>query len=127
VMATHPEIARASQALERAPEAETRGARIELGQQVAAAVTALRERDERALVERLTPAVTELVVDPPASERVALNAQLLVRRDRREALDAVVRELAAEHEGRLSIRYVGPLAPYSFTALSLDAGDPAWA
>jgi hypothetical protein len=79
------------------------------------------EHDERALLDRLSLFATEVRVDPPGSERVALNAQLLVRRDRRSALDDAVAVLAAL-QSHLALRYLGPPPPYSFADLSLEAG-----
>jgi hypothetical protein len=117
-----PEIVRRTAAIQGLSELESRQERIELGQLVAERVTARREQDEQALLDRLSPLATEVRVDPPGSERVALNAQLLVRRDRRSALDDVVGVLGAALEGHLALRYLGPLPPYSFTDLSLEAG-----
>jgi hypothetical protein len=117
-----PEIVRRTAAIQGLSELESRQARIELGQLIAERVTARREQDEQALVDRLSPFATEVRVDPPTSERVALNAQLLVRRDRRSALDEAVGVLSAALKDQLAIRYIGPLPPYSFADLSLEAG-----
>jgi pyruvate/2-oxoglutarate dehydrogenase complex dihydrolipoamide acyltransferase (E2) component len=59
--------------------------------------------------------------DPPASERQAASLQLLVAERDRARLDAAVDRLAREHGARLSLRYVGPLPPYSFSDLALEA------
>ena len=79
-----------------------------------------RERDQEALLARLRPVVSDLRVDPPSGERVALSAQLLVRRSARTELDGVIAHLGAALQGYLGLRYIGPLAPYSFTALRLE-------
>jgi hypothetical protein len=117
-----PEIVRLTAAIRGLSELESRQERIELGRLVAERVTARREQDEQALLDGLSPLATEVRVDPPGSERVALNAQLLVRRDRRSALDDAVGVLGAALQGHLALRYLGPLAPYSFANLSLEAG-----
>jgi hypothetical protein len=117
-----PEIVRRTAAIQGLSEIESRNERIELGQMISERVTARREQDERLLLDRLSPFATEVRVDPPSSERVALNAQMLVRRDRRVALDEAVSVLGAALEGHLAIRYIGPLPPYSFADLSLEAG-----
>jgi hypothetical protein len=117
-----PEIVRRTAAIEGLPETESRQARIELGQLIAEQIAERREQDEKALVDQLSPFATEVRVDPPTSERVALNAQLLVRRDRRSALDEAVGVLSTALDGQLAIRYIGPLPPYSFAELSLEAG-----
>jgi hypothetical protein len=122
VVETDPEIVRRSAAIQGLSELESRQERIELGELVAERVAARREEDEQALLSGLSPFATEVRVDPPGSDRVALNAQLLVRRDRRSALDEAVGVLGAALQGHLALRYIGPLPPYSFTDLSLEAG-----
>jgi hypothetical protein len=117
------EIARLSAAVQGRSEIESRPERIALGERVAAAVDARRAQDEQVLLDQLKPLATDLRVEPPESERVALNAQLLIRRDRRAELDEAVRDLGSSLEGYLGIRYIGPLPPYSFSELSLEARE----
>jgi hypothetical protein len=117
-----PEIVGRTAAIQGLSELESRQQRIELGELIAQRVTARRERDGQALLDALSPIATEVRVDPPGSERVALDAQLLVRRDRRSTLDTAVAVLGAALEGQLALRYLGPLPPYSFADLSLEAG-----
>jgi hypothetical protein len=114
------EIARLNAIIGGRPELETRNERVALGERVAAAIDRRRARDSDALLERLRPLASDIVVDPPGSDRVALSAQLLVRRDVRPALDAAVAELGPALEGYLALRYIGPLPPYSFSALELE-------
>jgi hypothetical protein len=123
VMASDPEIAQRSAAIQGRSEMESRDERIALGQMIAAAVDQRRALDEETLLERLTPLAADVKVDAPGSDRVALNAQLLVDRERRPALDEVVRILRNALDGYLAIRYIGPLAPYSFSSLSLESED----
>jgi hypothetical protein len=127
VVRSNPEVARLRELVAGRDDASTHGARVRLGQLVAQAVEVRRAADERALLERLSPLVADIVVEPPAHERMALHAQLLVARARREEVDAVVHELSERHADRLRFRYIGPLAPFSFAEVPLDAGDPAWA
>jgi hypothetical protein len=117
------EIARLSSAIEGLSEIESRLELIALGERVAEAVHARRVQDEQVLLDQLRPLATDVRVEPGESERVALNAQLLIPRDRRTALDVAVDDLRGLLEGYLAIRYIGPLPPYSFSALSLEAGD----
>ena len=125
-VAANPELARRSAALRGRPDAETHRERLWIGETVARAVGERRERDRQALLERISPVVAAVDEEPPANERMALNAQLLVRRDARERLDAVVRELSDAQADRLAFRYVGPLPPYSFADVALDPGEDAW-
>jgi hypothetical protein len=117
------EIARLSSAVEGRSEIESRLERIALGERVAAAVEARRAQDEQALLDQLQPLVSDLRVDPGESERVLFNAHLLIRRDRRAALDDAVGQLGGALEGYLALRYIGPLPPYSFSEVSLETGE----
>jgi hypothetical protein len=101
-------------------ELETRDQRIALGQRVAEAMDERRERDQEALLARLRPIASDVRVDAPSGDRVALSAQLLIRRDSRVALDALIAHLGAALQGYIGLRYIGPLPPYSFTALRLE-------
>jgi hypothetical protein len=122
VAESDPEIVRRTAAIHGLSELESRQERIELGEVISERVNARREQDEQLLLDRLAPFATEVRPDPPSSERVALNAQLLVRRDRRGALDEAIGVLTAALKDHLAIRYLGPLPPYSFADLSLEAG-----
>jgi hypothetical protein len=117
-----PEIVGRTAAIQGRSELESRQERIELGELIAQRVTARRERDAEALLETLSPLATEVRVDEPGGERVALDAQVLVRRDRRSTLDTAVAVLGGALQGHLALRYLGPLPPYSFADLSLEAG-----
>jgi hypothetical protein len=126
VLAARPELARESAALAERPETEAQAARVGLGEMVAKAVEARRAEIESALLDRLAPLAADVQVDPPSSERVALSVQLLVRRERRAALDDEIGALGDALKGTLAFRYVGPLAPFSFADLSLEEGDQRW-
>lgn len=123
----HPELKRESDRLTARGDREgDRDAWVRLGERVAHVVEGRRAADEAAIVARLEPHAEQMIVEEPGHERMAARLQLLVPRDGREALDAAVAELGAEQEQRIAIRYVGPLAPYSFCDLSLD-GTATWA
>jgi hypothetical protein len=106
-------------------ELESRDERIALGQRIAEAMDQRRERDQEALLARLRPLVSAVQVDPTGGERAALSAQLLVHRDARPALDAELERLGEALRGYLGLRYIGPLPPYSFTALGLESEESA--
>jgi hypothetical protein len=119
-MAGDEEIQRLNAIIGGRPELETRNERVALGERVAAAIDRRRDRDAEALLARLRPLASGIQVDPPGSDRVAVSAQVLVRRDVRPALDAAIAELGPALEGYLAVRYIGPLPPYSFSAMELE-------
>ena len=122
VIAEFPDLGKRSAQLTALSEAEAHAERIQLGETIAKVVETRRAEVEAALLARLRPYAADIRVEPPNSERVALSAQLLVHRDHRPELDAIVHELSEALSGVIAFRYVGPLPPYSFTDLSLEDG-----
>jgi hypothetical protein len=118
-LAGNPDLARRSVELAGTAEPGAQAERVRVGELVAEAVDARRAEVEAALLQELSPLADDLQVEPPSGERGALNAQLLIRSDRRAALDEKVHQLGEALSGLLGFRYVGPLPPYSFADMSL--------
>jgi Gas vesicle synthesis protein GvpL/GvpF len=116
-----PAIARLREHVRAIPEAAAYYKRIELGQRVAAEVERARERDAQDLVDRLQPLALDTRVEPPSTADGAFNAAFLVEEARVDEFSAAVSGLGRELAGRIRLRYVGPVAPYSFTGDQVTA------
>jgi Gas vesicle synthesis protein GvpL/GvpF len=127
IVAGSPVIARLREEVSAVPEAAAYYKRIELGQLVAAEVERARERDAQAVLERLQPLALEARLEPPSTTDAAVNAAFLVDDRSIEAFSDAVSALGRDLEGRIRLRYVGPLPPYSFTGEGAIAGAGAWA
>ena len=94
--------------------------RIRLGEMVAGAVERKREAEGGQILDALAPLA--LAVDTAAldHERVALSASFLVARERMAEFDAAVDEVGRAREGRLRLKYTGPLPAHSFVELSVE-------
>jgi Gas vesicle synthesis protein GvpL/GvpF len=121
VLRSEPEIARLREALRGQPEDATYFERIRLGELVAQAVERTRESDAQSIVDALAPAAVSISVGEPAHERVALSASFLVERDRLDAFDQLLEQVAAQRADRMRFKYTGPLPPHSFVQLSGSA------
>jgi hypothetical protein len=64
---------------------------------------------------RLEPLSVAARRGPPGTPDGAVNAAFLVERSRVDEFSEAVARLADEVDGRMRLRYVGPLPPYSFT------------
>ena len=106
------------------PEAATYYDRIKLGELVAGEVEQARESDTAMVLERLEPLAVAVRREPPAGADGAVNAAVLVERGRVDEFSEAVARLADDVEGRMRVRYVGPLPPYSFTE---EEAVEAWA
>jgi hypothetical protein len=115
VLRGSPAVTRLKAQVDALPEAVSYGRRIELGQLVAAEVERARERDGDLVMERLEPLATAARREAVRGEDGAVNAAFLVERDGVEAFGRSVEELSGELHGRIGLRLLGPLPPYSFT------------
>jgi hypothetical protein len=123
-------IARLKAEVASRPSQDARAERILVGQMVQ---EALRRR-LTALRERLLPALREVGLDMVSNatmhDSIVANMALLVDEPGRAALEQRLEELDAEFGGRLTLRCVGPLPPYSFATVeaqvpSFEAVDEA--
>jgi Gas vesicle synthesis protein GvpL/GvpF len=118
-----PAVARLRERVRGRPDAATYYDRIRLGELVAAEVEQARDRDAAMVLERLQPLAYSALREPPATSDGALNLAFLVERDRMDDFGRAVAALTREVEGRMRLRYIGPLPPYSFT----EEETAAWA
>jgi hypothetical protein len=124
VVSRSPVIARMREEVNGLPEAATYYKRIELGRLVAAEVERAREHDGQAIVARLEPLAIATRLEPQSAIESAVDAAFLVDESRVDAFSEAVTALGRELAGRIRLRYVGPLPPYSFTGRKAGA---AWA
>ena len=99
------------------PAEEMHYERIQLGQLTEEAINRKRERDADAILESLRPLAGETKVNKILTDMMVLNAAFLVERSHEQAFDATVNALDRAEEGRLLLKYVGPLPPYNFVNL----------
>jgi hypothetical protein len=125
ITAGNAEIAFLSGETRGRPDAEVQREKIRLGELVARAVEQQREADERAVAAPLDPVAERIVLESPRHDRIAVHAQILVGRARAAELEEAVGRLAEQHGGRMTFRLVGPLAPWSFSDVQLEA-EEAW-
>jgi hypothetical protein len=93
--------------------------RVDAGGRIARALEAQRDEDAAAIIARLAPLAVDVVREAPATEMMALNAAFLLEEDDLTRFDEAVRAIGAEVEGRLRLKYVGPVPPASFIDLAL--------
>jgi hypothetical protein len=104
-----------------ADPAATRDARIALGELVSQAITARREADTRALGDLMDELCAASLVRDPTHELDAVHVAFLLDEKQAGQLDEVVADLAAEWDGRVELRVLGPMAAYDFVG-SLGSG-----
>jgi hypothetical protein len=121
VLAEHRGIAALRESLQGRPEEATYYERIELGEQIVAALGDKRAADEQSIVDGLSAHALAVQVGQPMHERMAVNASFLVHQDQLAAFDGELDRIAASHGERLRFKATGPLPPHSFVELELEA------
>ena len=102
--------------------------RIRLGELVAAEIARRREEDADDALKQLEDVAVAARVEEPKTADTAFNLSFLVDRRRVDAFSRGVAALAERNGGRMQIRYVGPLPPYSFAEANLtDDRSAQWA
>jgi hypothetical protein len=101
--------------------------RIRLGELVAGEVERRREVDTQEALDLLGPLAVDTRQEPPAQLYSAYKIAFLVERDEEQEFTNAVNRLSAQHADRVTIRYVGPLPPYSFAEADLTPRSEAWA
>jgi hypothetical protein len=95
-------------------ENATRNERIKLGELINNAVTAKREADTRALGDAVGPYCLASNVRQPTHELDAVNTALLIKTAGQGEVEQAVDKVARDWAGRVSVRVLGPMAPYDF-------------
>jgi Gas vesicle synthesis protein GvpL/GvpF len=127
VVRASPPIAALRDRVRELPENAGYYERIRLGELVAAEIARRRERDEALALTRLERPAAASRVEELSSPNAAFNLAFLVDREGVDRFSEAVGKLREELGEGVSIRYVGPLPPYSFVDAELGDGAPAWA
>lgn len=124
VVASNREAAELLEQIKGADPDATRDLRIRLGEIISEAVTACREADTRVLGERAEGHCVASVVREPSHELDAVNVAFLLKSGQDNELPDVLDKLAADWQGRVELRLLGPMAPYDFvvTAEAAEGG-----
>lgn len=127
VVRSSPPIAALRERVTALPENAGYYERIRMGELVAAEIARRREQDEALALARLEKQSVASRVEELSSQNGAFNLAFLVNSDEVDGFGEAVGRLREELGERVSLRYVGPLPPYSFIESDLGAGAPAWA
>jgi hypothetical protein len=93
-------------------------ARMQYGRLVDAALQSRSERYVQEIFHALRPASVASRANKPIGDRMIMNAAFLVRRDKEQAFDAIVKRIGADLD-KLTFRYTGPWPPYNFVNIRL--------
>ncbi|HEX6353458.1 MAG TPA: GvpL/GvpF family gas vesicle protein [Actinophytocola sp.] len=87
------------------------------GQRITAAIAAKRDTDNRSVLRALTDLGARVSVRAPTHHEDAVNLACLIDLARQADLASAIGRIEDEWSGRVSVRLLGPLAPYDFVAM----------
>ncbi len=114
------DIRRLKEEISKNQQASTYFARMQLGRMAEQALADKSDSYVRDIYESLREAAIASRSNKPIGDKMILNAAFLVQRDKAEAFDEKVQEIAQRYEGILSFRYTGPWPPYNFVTIRLQ-------
>jgi Gas vesicle synthesis protein GvpL/GvpF len=101
----------------------TREQRIRLGEIISSVVAAMRDDGTGSLLSRLEGHCTASFVRDPTHELDAVHVALLVPEHQADEAEQAVDDLAADWEGWIDVRLLGPMAPYDFVSTSQPGAE----
>ena len=101
--------------------------RIALGETVARAIDAERDRITAWVVDALAPEAVDVMISEPQHEDMHANVAFLVSRGRTGAFLAAAGRLGGGLAPAMSVRCLGPLPPYRFVDVALGEEVATWA
>lgn len=116
ILAGNAELDRLRDQIRDRPADATRNERMALGEAVMTAISAKRDTDTRIARQALDDLGLRTIVREPTHDQDAVHIACLAETDRQSELEDAVDRLAAEWDGRVDVRLLGPLAAYDFVA-----------
>ena len=108
-------LAALAESIRKRPEAATYYDRIRLGEAIAAAVADRRAADAQHAFEALGRHAVDARAEETPGALDAFNLAFLIKRSKQQDFSEAVRAVVDDFDGRIDVRYVGPLPLYSFT------------
>jgi hypothetical protein len=105
------------------PEDQSLSERMQLGELTSSAIQYKLEYERDQILQVLEPLCVDIELKQSGSDLLVLNGSFLVDREREEAFDAAVQEIAEPRQGRMVFRYLGPLPPANFVSVHVGDGD----
>jgi hypothetical protein len=115
-----PPIAQLKEQIAGRAAEDTTTKRLAVGQMVYCSLERRRAALRDQLLSPLRALALDLVVNPPMDDSMVANAALLLDETGQAALDGQLEQLDQEFDGKLLLRCVGPLPPYSFATVDVQ-------
>jgi len=117
------EIGRDKEWLGEARESIKLADKVEIGRLLFKAADAKKKEIVGSIHSKLSETALDSSAGRSADESIIMNRSYLIEKTAEESFDNAMMELAQSSESYLSIKYVGPIPPYSFAPLEFKLGN----
>ena len=93
--------------------------RVRLGEMAKKALGTKRVQEEEAILKTFKGLWVEHKTNNVFGDQMVTNSAFLVPKDREKAFDEAVDKLTATYDGRMKLKYVGPIPPCNFVEISV--------
>ena len=94
--------------------------RMQVGEKVKKALEQKRAKEESSILSVLCPVAQEFRKNEKTHDRMVINATFLLTASREPEFDRRINQLAKQHQGRMKLRYAGPLPPSDFIEIVVN-------
>lgn len=115
ILAEVPDAAALREAIRELPEDASRSERVQLGELINQAVSAMRQSDTTAVSELVEPYCRSIAVREPSHEFDAFHLAVLIEHSAQADLEDALEGFAGERANWTHVRLLGPMAPYDFS------------
>lgn len=123
IVEENEEIKRLKKEIAAMPPPQAHSKRIALGRKVKAALEAKKGKEERKILGPLKRLSVDCVKGRSVGDRMIANYAYLVETDREKEFDDQVAPIAERSNGRVELRYVGPVPPCNFVEIEVTWED----
>jgi hypothetical protein len=116
ILADNQDLVRRRDAIHGKPATATHRERVAIGQRITTALAAKREKDTQLMVRALTDLGARVSLREPSHHDDAVYVACLVDLTMQAVVESLVGQFALAWSDRVSLRLLGPLAPYDFVA-----------
>ena len=102
------------------PPERTHWQRVKIGEMIEETMNQKREAEAAQILEHFRPYCVDFRENRLLVDLMVINASFLVDKSREAEFDKQVEALDEEQEHRIIIKYVGPVAPHNFVALTIN-------
>lgn len=118
-------IAQAKARLKTATPAQAQAILVEIGQTVERTTKEWKTRYATEAYSHLNKLAVEARANPEMDVKNILNASFLIPKTQESRFQNEVYQLDAKYRGKLNFKYIGPLPPYNFVQMRMEAPNAA--